>query len=133
MCANGRCTFESHGAHLAGGYELTSGKLKVDGKQFPWLIAEYGPRVESVGADEHFHILWVPVLVESPMLPEVIEAPGQMLHGHMNLVVKDGEHVEKGQVLGYVGGTGPIAEKRTGRPEPILTGEQWDALQNTHR
>ncbi|MBL3699248.1 hypothetical protein [Leucobacter luti] len=125
MCTNGRCTFESTGAHLAGSYQVDSHKLTIDSEALPWLLAEGGPQVESIGHDEWMHILWVPILVESPMIPSITEPPGETVYSHLTPTVGAGDHVAQHQMLGHTGGSTQIVVNETGKPEPILTSEDW--------
>lgn len=57
------------GPKLAESYRLHEKGLDIDGKQFPWFVAERGPEVERT-PQEGVHILWVPILVEAYVLVE---------------------------------------------------------------
>lgn len=71
-----RATAATGRVELASTYDMHDGTLTVNGKPFPYYIEEDGPRVEALEPGALFHVLWLPVLVESPLPDQVREKPG---------------------------------------------------------
>ncbi len=57
---------------IAESYRLHTKGLDLNGKPFPWYVAECGPEVEPL--NECFHILWVPILVDAVLPPTTTRA-----------------------------------------------------------
>lgn len=58
---------------LAETYRLSSNGIEVDGKPFPWhVLANPGPMVQPL--DSHSHILWLPVIIDAILPPQLESA-----------------------------------------------------------